>query len=117
MIAALLLALVCSPARSLADGYSLVPEVRWSAATGATAYRIYAREPGAEWAAVADLPCWAEEDGTRRCYGVDHPIPLQRYLDAPPGAEREFCVRGVNAAGESARCSPVVGLCWPFVIR
>ena len=114
----LLLAVLCSPAASLADGFTLVPTIRWDAAAGATAYRLYAREPGQEWAPCAELPCHVEDDGAQRCPGVDWSVPLQRHFDGTAGREYEFCVRAVNDAGlESVECSNSVGLCWPWTMR
>lgn len=124
MIAALLLA-ACTPLPTCAavpvpPCASPTPTLGWDrVADGPGAvvagYRLYSRPVGGTFALAATLPCWTDDDGSKRCRGVDIPYPVQRVTAVDLDAV-EWTVRAYDTEGDASPAdSNVVSVCMPHV--
>jgi len=120
VIAALLLAAVCTPLAT----YTPTPVVTWDQVPDANlaGYTVYYREPGGTYQRLVDLPCaWFDTsdppDGgmdVRWCRGPELGVPLQRYCPScVPLTAYEFFVKAYNLAGtQSVAMSNMIPVCF-----
>lgn len=114
MIAALLLAVACSPLPTCTEPITVspcaspTPMLAWDKFSNSnlSGYDLYYRESGGAFQLLKKLPCqWLDLDAdgsyeTRFCRGVNLPIPLQRVCPSClPFNEYEFAITAYDFDG------------------
>lgn len=125
MIAALLLA-ACQPLATCGSPVippcgTPTPTLKWDRVADApnaivAGYKVYARTAAvSSWTLAATLPCWTDDDGSKRCLGVDLDYPVQRVTNVQLDTV-EWCVRAYDLQGdEGTPCSNIQSICMPAI--